>query len=157
MRTWIVLIALSLAAACGAPAPSASNEQPTLGVVDAWAAPTPGGVDVSAGYLTIANGTTSEDRLLSAASPRAERVELHEMSMDADVMRMRAIDGLAIPARSDVTLEPGGRHLMFFGVAQPFAVGEQIPVTLNFETAGQVDVVLPVRARAAAPDGGHTH
>jgi copper(I)-binding protein len=68
------------------------------------------------------------------------------MSMDGAVMRMRQIEGgLAAPAGATVTLSPGGMHLMFYGVTQPFAEGESIPVTLTFEHAGDIGVTLPVR------------
>lgn len=61
---------------------------------------------------------------------------------------MRAINALPVPASGDVTLGPGGMHLMFFGVTQPFVAGEEIPVRLTFANAGEVDVSLPVRAGA---------
>lgn len=121
-------------------------------VHDAWAAPTPAGVDVAAGYLTITNHSGAADRLLSATSARAERVEVHEMTMNGAVMQMRAVESLNIPAGGDVTLGPGGMHLMFFGVSQPFIEGQTIPVHLVFETAGAMDVNLPVNRR-----GGPAH
>lgn len=155
---------LLFAAACGAPSqPAPAPETPpvaesaaTLEVRDAWASPTPGGVDVSAGYLTIVNGAAAEDRLISAASARAERVEIHEMSMDGAVMRMRAVEGgLAVPAGATVTLGPGGQHLMFYGVTQAFAEGETVPVTLTFANAGEVAVELAVRRGSSASHSGH--
>lgn len=160
MNKALVLCAALFAAACGqtqSPAPTAPQEAAaTLELRDAWAAPTPGGVDVSAGYLTIANGTSAEDHLITASSARAERVEIHEMTMDeAGVMRMRAVNSLAVPSGEEINLGPGGLHLMFFGVTQPFALGEEIPVTLTFANAGAIDVVLPVRAGATHGGGGH--
>ncbi len=80
------------------------------------------------------------------------RVELHEMSMDGAVMRMRKVDVLAIPAHGEAALAPSARHLMFFGVSQPFVQGEQIPVTLTFAHAREVNTVLMVRR-----GGQHTH
>lgn len=160
MKKLIALAFIALAA-CGAPTAPEQNEAPSatvplpqgletegLEIRDAWAAPTPGGVDVSAGYLTIANGGQA-DRLLSVSSPRAAKTEIHEMSMDGGVMRMREVTGgLDAPAGSVVTFGPGGLHLMFTGVTQPFAVGEEIPVTLTFEKAGTREIALPVRANA---------
>lgn len=149
----LVALAALIVAACGAPqpdpAPHATANLPAgLELREAWAAPTPGGVDVSAGYLVIANGGAA-DRLMSATSPRAAKVEVHEMSMDGAVMHMRAVEGgLAIPAGEIVTLAPGGLHLMFSGVTQPFVPGEQIPLTLTFEHAGVREAMLPVRANA---------
>ncbi len=148
MRSLIALSLLIAVAACGAPAsqPSAHEVEasPTVIVSDPWASPTPSGVDVSAGYLTIANGTGAEDHLLGATSPRAARVEIHEMTMDGAVMRMRALERLSIPAHGAAQLGPGGAHLMFFGVGEPFAEGQSIPVRLVFEHAGTIDVALPV-------------
>jgi copper(I)-binding protein len=83
------------------------------------------------------------------SSPRAVSVEMHEMSMDGDVMRMRAVEGVAIPAGGSVAFGPSGLHLMFTGVTAPFLEGEEIPVTLTFETAGAFEILLPVHAGAA--------
>ncbi len=149
MRTLLLVFAVSITAACGAPPEVAQR----LVVEDAWAAPTPGGVDVSAGYLTISNNGGAEDRLLAVSSPRAERVELHETTMDQDVMRMRPVNALVIPAGGEIALAPGGRHLMFYGVSPPFTLDEEIRVQLSFENAGVVEVTLPVRTPAAGHSG----
>ena len=126
----------------GAPATSASS----IDINDEYATPTPGGVDVSAGYVTIQNRGAEDDRLISASSPRASSVELHSMEMDGDVMRMREIEGgVAIPAGGEAVFKQGGDHLMFMGVTQPFAAGEEIPVTLVFERAGELAIVMPVQ------------
>lgn len=154
----LIAAALFLAlAACSPPSETAGVETATQGalrVEDAWAAPTPGGVDVSAGYLTIANGTAEADALVGASSPRAASVEVHEMTMDGGVMQMRAVAQLEIAPGQSVSLAPGGRHLMFMGVAQPFVEGETIPVWLHFEHAGDIEVSLPVR-NAATAHAGH--
>jgi len=155
MRYALAALLLTLAAACGAPtetAHDAHSEAPAAGVTvqDAWAAPTPGGVTVSAGYLTIANTGAEADALIGASSPRAGRVEIHEMAMDGDVMRMRPVERLEAPAGGSVALAPGGTHLMFFDVTAPFAEGESVAVTLTFEHAGEVAVELPVRRGAAS-------
>lgn len=141
MRAFFFAFALALTA-CDARGPA------ELHISDAWVAPTPNGVDVSAGYLTIANPTDRADRLLSAASVRAARVEVHEMSMDAGVMQMRRVVAMEIPARGEAVLAPGGAHLMFYGVAEPFVEGEQIAVRLTFEHAGEIETTLPVLQRA---------
>ncbi len=152
MRPLAALLFLALAA-CGAP-PAVESSQ-ALTVEGAWAAPTPGGVEVSAGYLTIVNGTQEEDALIGATSPRAERIEVHDMTMQDGVMQMRAMERLPLAPGESVELAPGGRHLMFFGVTQPFAEGEQIPVRLSFERAGEIDVALPVRRTAGGVHGAH--
>jgi periplasmic copper chaperone A len=162
MRSILGLFVLLLAA-CGQPATTAQipthAEQTvpanTVAVENGWAGPTPNGVDVSAGYLTITNGTAVADRLLAASSPRARAVQLHEMSMDSSqVMQMRDIGGIDVAPGATVALAPGGTHLMFTGVTAPFAEGEQIPVALTFEHAGIVNVTLDVR-RGPPEHAGH--
>jgi copper(I)-binding protein len=141
MKRLVFLAAFALAACSGA-------QTQGLHVENGWASPTPGGASVSAGYLIIVNDSDSADRLMSAASARAASVDLHEMSMDGAVMRMRPSGPITIPAHGRVTLAPSGAHLMFNGVITPFAEGERVPVRLTFERAGAVSVELPV-SRAA--------
>jgi len=162
MKKLLAVFALALVAACGqqsTPEPSSTTitetQAPTLAIeiVEPWAGQTPGGVDVSAGYLVIRNTTGTDDQLIAVASPRAARSEIHEMTMDANnVMRMRPMSTLTIPAGGEARLQPGGQHLMFFGVTQPFTVGEEIPVQLTFANAGVIDVNLQVRAGAMHGD-----
>jgi copper(I)-binding protein len=109
---------------------------------------------VGGGYLTIRNSGAA-DRLLGVATPLAQKGELHEMSMKGEVMSMRPLpDGVAVPARGTVALEPGGLHMMFTGVTAPFKVGDTVPVTLRFEKAGTVEVVLPVLGVGQSPNAG---
>ncbi|MBP1882036.1 copper(I)-binding protein [Ensifer mexicanus] len=112
------------------------------------------GAKVGGGGFVVKNTGGTDDRLLAVESPAAGRVELHEMKMENDVMKMRKLDdGVAIPAGATVELKSGGLHLMFMEVKKPFAEGETVPVTLTFEKAGKVDYVLPV----GAATGGHKH
>lgn len=153
------LLLIAVATACGAPTSQSSahemHAEAALTVHDAWAAPTPSGVDVAAGYLTISNGTAAQDRLVSATSPRAERVEVHEMTMNGAVMQMRPVARLDVPAGGDVQLGPGGMHLMFYGVSEPFVAGQTIPLHLVFERAGAIDVELPVQRTAPHSHGAN--
>jgi copper(I)-binding protein len=111
-----------------------------------WARAMLPGQPTGGGYLTIANKGAEDDRLVSAASPVAAKVEVHTMEVVNDVMVMRQVEGgLAIPAGAAVELKPGGLHLMFMRVSTPFKDGESVPLSLDFEKAGKVDVVLPVR------------
>jgi uncharacterized protein YcnI/copper(I)-binding protein len=103
------------------------------------------GQPVGGGFVTIANKGGEDDRLVSATSSQAGEVQLHEMAMEGDVMKMRQLnDGIVIPAGQTVELKPGGLHLMFYKVAEPFKEGATVNVTLTFEKAGAVEVVLPV-------------
>lgn len=120
-----------------------------------WARPAPAGAPAAGGYLTIANGGDRPDRLVSASTPDAARVEFHEMIMKGDVMLMRPLaGGLVIPAGQTVELKPGGRHVMFIGPRTPFTLGRHVPVTLRFERAGEVKVEFYVEA---APMEGADH
>jgi len=127
---------------------------------------TPPAAKVGAGYLALVNGGTAADRLVAASSPAAGRVEIHEMRMDGNVMRMRELaQGLALPPGATVELKPGGFHLMFMELKAPLAVGANVPVTLVFERAGKVEIELkvePATTRAPQPHAapaasGHKH
>ncbi|MFT4185285.1 MAG: copper chaperone PCu(A)C [Rhizobium sp.] len=103
------------------------------------------GQPVGGGYITIHNGGKSDDRLTSVTSDAAGKVELHEMKMEGQIMKMREIKGgVAIPAGATVTLSPSGMHLMFKQVKEPFKQGGAVPVMLMFEKAGMIDITLPV-------------
>ncbi|ODT51028.1 copper chaperone PCu(A)C [Devosia sp. 63-57] len=101
-------------------------------------------------YFSIANLGTQDDILLSAETPVAEEVQLHSMAMDGDVMRMRQMpDGIPVPAGSTVVLEPSGLHLMLVRLKQPLKEGDTLPLTLNFEKAGTIDLEVPIGSIAA--------
>ena len=107
---------------------------------------TPGGSKVGAGYMTITNKGTAADRLVSASSPAAGKVEIHEMKMQDGVMKMRELaGGLPIEAGKTAALAPGGYHLMLIELKAPLKTGDKVPVTLIFEKAGKVDVTLDVQ------------
>ncbi|KQW85754.1 hypothetical protein ASC89_01355 [Devosia sp. Root413D1] len=105
---------------------------------------------VGGGYLTITNKGGEADRLVSAASPVTGVVQIHQMKMEGDLMKMNELpEGVEIPAGETVTLAPGGLHIMFMQLAQPLVEGTKIPLTLNFEKAGSVEVELSVESPAA--------
>jgi periplasmic copper chaperone A len=109
------------------------------------------GQPVAGGFLTITNNGSSDDRIISASSPAAGRLELHEMAMEGDVMKMREIaGGIVIKAGETVELKPGGLHLMFFDVPMAFVEGNEVPVTLTFEQTGQIELKLPVIKKMGA-------
>lgn len=109
------------------------------------------GQPVGGGYFTVKNNGQADDVLISATSPIAGAVELHEMAMQGEVMKMRRLDtGVAIPAGKSVELKPGGLHMMFMKVTEPFKAGGEVPVTLIFEKAGKAEIKLPVGPSAPA-------
>ncbi len=117
------------------------------------------GAPVAGGYLTIINHGKTDDRLVSVTSDRAADVQLHEMAIENDVMKMRELsNGIAIPAGSTVELKSGGLHVMFMKVKRPFKEGDMVKATLVFEKAGPVEVEFMVGpASGAAGDMGDHH
>lgn len=114
------------------------------------------GAKVGGGYLVVTNSGESDDRLVKITAERAADVQLHEMSMENDVMTMRQLkDGIPVPAGATVELKPGGLHVMFMDVAQPFAEGEAVKATLTFEKAGSIDVDFKIDAPAKKAGGAH--
>ena len=117
-----------------------------------WARATPPTAPTGGGYLSVKNTGTEPDRLISISSPAAGTVQVHEMKMEGNVMRMRELDGpLEIKPGETVTLAPGGMHLMMMGLKEPLKQGEKVPLTLVFEKAGKIDVELVVVAMGASP------
>ncbi|MDP9837810.1 copper(I)-binding protein [Neorhizobium huautlense] len=99
---------------------------------------------VGGGYMKLTNNG-ADDRLVSATSDRAGSVEFHEMKMDGGIMQMRELpNGVTLPAGKTIELKPGGYHVMFMNVTQPFKEGEMIKTTLVFEKAGPVEVEFSV-------------
>lgn len=124
----------------------------------AWARPTVPGQGAGGGFLKITGGSAA-DRLLGGRAAVSQAVELHSMQMDGDVMRMREVPGIAVPAGAAVELKPGGLHLMFSGLKQPLRAGESFPLTLVFEKAGEVrvDVKISAQPPAGASAGTRGH
>ena len=119
-----------------------------LDVTNAWARATPGKAETGAAYLTIQSPTA--DRLLSVFSPVAKKAELHTMSMEGMVMKMRPLAGVDIPAGQPVTLKPGGEHIMLLGLNSPLREGQSVPLSLTFEKAGTRTVTVAIEKPGAA-------
>jgi copper(I)-binding protein len=107
------------------------------------------------GFLSIDNAGEA-DRLVGASSSVAERVELHTMRMEGDVMRMRRVEGIDVPANGHVEMGPGGHHLMFMGLKAPLKVGEKFQMKLMFRKAGELNVEVQVEAPPPGRDD-HKH
>ena len=114
---------------------------------------------VAGGYLVVTNTGTEPDRLIGGATEAASTVQIHEMKMEGDMMKMSQVEGgLEIPAGGEVALAPGGYHIMMMGVGTPFTEGECLELMLTFEKAGDLPVVLSLGGTAAAaPPEGHAH
>jgi len=119
-----------------------------------WMRATAPGAQVAGGFMTIQNKGAAPDRLVGAASPVAERVELHVHVHEGGMMKMRQVPGFDVPANGQFVLKPGGGHLMFINIKRQIKPGETIPVTLRFEKAGEVKAEYAVGALGAMGPGG---
>lgn len=132
------LMVVAAVAAC-------SGSDGTLTLADPWARPGSSGAETAV-YLTVTNAGTATDTLVSASSPGAASVEIHETSTDASgMMGMHPIDGIEIPAGGSVTLEPGGKHLMVMGLKDDLAVGDTLEMDLVFGSGANLKVQAEVR------------
>ena len=124
-----------------------------------WSRATPKGASVAGGYLKLINTGTAPDRLVGGTSEIAGKFEIHEMSMDNGVMKMRPLaNGIEIKPGQTVEFKPGGYHLMFVGISKPLEQGKRVKGTLEFEKAGKVKLAFDVQAVGAkGPDTGEGH
>lgn len=153
-----VLLMAVVIAVCAASAGAHDYTRGSLFIDHPWTRPTPGGVTVGSGYLVIRNRGKSSDRLVSASTPIAAKVEIHRMAVKDGVMTMRQVEGgLTVASGKSVELKPHGLHLMFFELKQPLTEGEKFPATLVFEKAGSIDVEFKVESMSttAPPRRGH--
>jgi len=126
-----------------------SHEKGDIQVRHPWARATPPGTTVAAGYLEIRNNGKEADRLLSATTPVAKRVELHVTEHSDHIAKMRQLRAFEVPGRERLTLSPGGAHLMLVDIVQPLKKGERFPLTLRFERAGELKVEVEVQELGA--------
>ena len=123
-----------------------------------WSRATPKGATVAGGYLKITNTGTTPDRFVSGSSDAGKRFEIHEMSMNGDVMKMRELkDGVEIAPGATVEFKPGSYHVMFVDIAKPFAKGDKVKASLTFEKAGKLDIEFWVGDIGGTPKREHTH
>lgn len=108
-------------------------------------------------YLSIMNHGAADDALVSAATPAAEHVTIHETTMENDVMKMNEVERLVTPAASTIDLKPAATHLMLTGLKVPLKEGETISLTLTFEKSGEVKIDVPVVDIKSIPASGHDH
>jgi periplasmic copper chaperone A len=126
----------------------------TLKLTSAWARATPKGATVGGGYFTLTNSGNVADRLIGGVSDVANRFEIHEMSMDKGVMKMREItSGIEIRPGQTIRFEPSGNHVMFVGLKRQLKEGDHINATLQFEKAGNVSVDFMVESIGARSGG----
>jgi periplasmic copper chaperone A len=145
-----------MAAAASGPA---SVKAGAITVEQPWSRATPAGAKVGGGYARITNAGSTPDRLVGGSFPLAGRVEVHEMSLDGTIMRMKPVTGgLEVKPGETVELKPGGYHLMFMDLKEPLKEGQSLKGTLVFEKAGTVEVTYTVRGLGGQPSSTeHRH
>jgi copper(I)-binding protein len=122
-----------------------------------WSRQSPMAADVAAGFMTITNEGQEADRLVKVETPISAVVQLHDMRMEGDVMKMEELPGgIALPPGAAVELKPRALHIMFMGLTSQPREGERFEATLTFEKAGKVNVEFEVSApNAHMAPGGH--
>ena len=150
MRFKTLFLAAFAAVSLGVPGSAQDIKVGALTITAPFARATLPNAPVAGGFLTVTNTGATDDTLIGAASDIAGKVQIHEMVMDGDVMKMRELaNGLVISAGETIALKPGGYHLMFMDLNGGLVEGETVKVTLMFEKAGSVAVELPIGPRAA--------
>ncbi len=157
----IAAVAVAALVALASPAAAHDFKLGPLRIDHPYATPTPAGATTGAAYVrTLRNTGEQPDRLVGASTPVARAVEIHRSTVDAQsVMRMRAVDGIELPPRSELKLRHGGEHhLMLIDLITPLKNGDRFPMTLRFEKAGEREVTVWVQQpRDAAGASEHRH
>jgi len=148
MRAHGLVIGMALAL-LASPLAAAEFRAGAVTVSAPWARATPGGATTAAVYLSLAVAGAEGDRLVKAASTRAERAELHAGSEQGGVQRMTAVESIEVKPGPAVTLTSGRLHIMLIGLKMPLTEGEMLPLSLTFVRAGAVEIGVPVLALAA--------
>lgn len=139
---FLLAVLLVTAVACG------GGKDEGVTVTDPWGRTSPAAAENGAFYMTLTNNGSTDDMLLSASTDACGMVELHEMYDKGDgVMGMRPVEGgtIQVPAGGSTELKPGGLHVMCMMKQVDFATGTEIPLTLTFENAGEMEVTAVIR------------
>lgn len=138
----VVCAGIAVALACMAARASEYTAGP-ITIRQPHARATVGAQPTGAGYMTLQN-RGGPDRLVAAAAAVSSAVELHSMTKDGSMMRMRRLESIELPAGATVALEPGGLHMMFVGLKAPLKAGSSFPLTLRFEKAGEAQIQVSI-------------
>ncbi len=158
MRILSITVATVMAALLAAPALAHGFKAGAIEIEHPWARATAADAANGAAYMVLNNEGKEADRLVSATSPTAERVEMHTHIDEGGVMKMRQINAVELAPDATVKLAPGGLHVMLIGLKAPLVKGKAIPLTLTFEKAGTVTVEVSVQGAGdtkADHEGSH--
>lgn len=154
MKTFKILATVAALALASGLAWAHGYKAGAIGIGHPYATATVPGQPTGGVYLRLDNRGAA-DRLLSASTTVSSSVQMHMSSMDGDVMRMREVDAIELPANKLVELKPGGSHIMLMGLKAPLKEDDSFPLTLKFEKAGTV--VVDVKVQRLAPGSEHKH
>ncbi len=149
----ILLLAMSLFGGSGAFAAAQPH------VMNVWVRLPAASGRPAGGYFMV-HGTDMADALVGVTSPKAQRIEMHSMTAENGVMRMRAEASFAVPAKGALEFAPGGSHLMIFGLSPDVKPGTKLPLTFSFQSGAKITVVAEARPAASAParpEAAHQH
>jgi copper(I)-binding protein len=143
----IALVAVSGAQAVASPAEGNAIVRDQLSVRGAWVAEALPGQSMTAAYMTISNEGDVDEELVSVESEIAEKLEIHEMVQQGEMMRMRKVDSIVIGPGEEMALEPGGLHIMLIGLTREIKEGDTVELNLIFESGATLTVSAPVKKR----------
>lgn len=151
----VATITATLIAAClvTTNAMAADYKVGSLEIMNPWSRATPKGSVTAIGYMTIKNNGATSDRLIGGSADFAGTFELHSMTMEDGVSKMRALEFVEIGPGQTVAFKPGGSHVMFVGLKHALSKGEHVKGTLMFEHAGTVDIEYDVQGVGAQSSG----
>lgn len=154
----ITSLALALAAAVSAE-DGASTRAGDIMIHDGWARASIGKAPNSAAYMTLMTEGGVADRLIAASTPAADRAELHNHILEDGIAKMRSVDAIDVAPGAATALEPGGLHIMLMGLKEKLDEGSELPLTLTFEKAGDVELRLPIHGlrHGKKKGSGHGH
>lgn len=152
-RSHLTLI-LPLVWLFGSQAYAQTSSQNTIVIEHPWARAPPAGAKTGAAYVTLVNNGSISDSLLGATTPVANRVQFHSVSEENGVSHMREMQTIVVAPGARVAFSPGGMHIMVVGLKQPLKEGQTFPLTLSFERAGKMEVMVSV-AKVGAMQGGN--
>lgn len=134
-----------------------ASEVKTKGLVvkGAFARASLGNMKNSAAFMSLLNHTDKADKLIGVQSDIAKRIELHTHIKEGDVMKMRKIEAIDVPAEGFADLEPGGHHVMLIGLHKPLKAGDKFSLTLTFATAGDIKTDVVVKALGSESHDAH--
>ena len=148
-------VALLAAQMAGAQlARAADYDVGSIHISQPWSRATPKGAASGAGYMTVTNKGTAPDRVSCVSSDASAQCQIHTMTMEDGVMKMRPVEGgIEIAPGATVMLKPGGLHVMLLDLKHPLEPGQSVKATLKFDHAGTVDVEYPIAAIGAPAPG----